>query len=310
MATANLPPPPNANEDMNDYSWRDWFRFLRDYLVKVGAISWQIINFTGSSIKDIIDRKHNDLQSIQGGSTNEHYHLSSAQSDIINKMTWNVDDGTINLAMNTSGVVSQQIGLETYYRVINQTGSSIADGAPVMYNGTVGASGLIKIALSDGSGAYPSEVILGLATEAIPNGSAGYVTSFGKVRGINTTGSSVGETWADGDILYIHPTTAGAMTKTQPTAPKLKFPIAIVVNAHTNGTLFVRPTYFPSLAQLQNVSNTSLVDKQVLVYNSGTAIWENKDIATATSGTGLTLKTTQYLSIVINGTTYKIALVN
>jgi len=76
-----LPPPPNPDEDINGYSWRDWFRQLRDYIVNKGLILWSQIDFTGSNIKDIVTRRHNDLQSMQGGNSilDEYYHLTSSQ---------------------------------------------------------------------------------------------------------------------------------------------------------------------------------------------------------------------------------------
>jgi len=76
----NLPPPPSAEKDLNDYVWRDWFTRLRNYVVSSSQILWSQINFTGSKITDILSRSHQDLQSLQGGSSllNQYYHLTSA----------------------------------------------------------------------------------------------------------------------------------------------------------------------------------------------------------------------------------------
>jgi len=41
----------------------------------------------------------------------------------------------------------------------------------------------------------------------------------GSLEGINTTGSLQGETWADGDVIYLSGTTAGALTNVKPVAP-------------------------------------------------------------------------------------------
>jgi hypothetical protein len=79
--------------------------------------------------------------------------------------------------------------------------------------------------------------IVGITDESIANNADGFLTTFGVVRGINTTGAGVTETWADGDVLYPHPTIAGGLTKgTHP----LDLPIAIVLSAGSNGSLFVR----------------------------------------------------------------------
>ena len=77
--TIKLPPPPSPNSDFNDFSWKDWFRQLRDQLVNTGIGAWSALNFSGSNITDIETRHHNDLQLIQGGSSGQAYHLTSAQ---------------------------------------------------------------------------------------------------------------------------------------------------------------------------------------------------------------------------------------
>ena len=75
----NLPPPPSAEKDFNDYVWRDWFTRLRNYVVSSGQILWSQINFTGSKITDILSRSHQDLQSLQGGTSNQYFHLTSSE---------------------------------------------------------------------------------------------------------------------------------------------------------------------------------------------------------------------------------------
>lgn len=75
----NIPPPPSPNTDFNDFSWKDWFRILRNSLIQVGIGAWSSLNFAGSKITDIQNRAHNDLQGIQGGSTADRYHLSNVQ---------------------------------------------------------------------------------------------------------------------------------------------------------------------------------------------------------------------------------------
>jgi hypothetical protein len=75
---AFLPPPPTSN-DPSDPSFRDWFYKLQQYLANVGNILFSTLNFTGSNITSIETRHHNDLQEIQGGTTDERYHLTLDQ---------------------------------------------------------------------------------------------------------------------------------------------------------------------------------------------------------------------------------------
>jgi hypothetical protein len=63
----------------------------------------------------------------------------------------------------------------------------------------------------------------------------------------------------------------------QPAAPNLKVPIAIVIHAHpSNGILFIRPSHFPDLNQINDVQLTSPTTGQTLIYNSVTGVWSNQ----------------------------------
>jgi len=43
-----------------------------------GGFAWSLIDKTGSNLTDLATRNHNDLQSIQGGSVGDYYHLTTA----------------------------------------------------------------------------------------------------------------------------------------------------------------------------------------------------------------------------------------
>lgn len=83
MATKiRLPPLPWANLDFNSLQWQDWFKELRK-LLAVDGFPWDVINFTNSNITDIVNRDHANLQNLQGGTTGEHYHLTSSARGLI-----------------------------------------------------------------------------------------------------------------------------------------------------------------------------------------------------------------------------------
>jgi len=73
---AGLPPPP-INDKPGSFTWLEWYRQLRNYVSTSGSIPWYIINFAGSNITDIATRNHNQMQSLQGGASNQMYHLSN-----------------------------------------------------------------------------------------------------------------------------------------------------------------------------------------------------------------------------------------
>ncbi len=186
-------------------------------------------------------------------------------------VSWNTQDGTLDVGLNSS--VTLQVGLETLYVVRNQTGSTITDGTVVRFAGALGNSGKLLATPAIASELIAPEYLMGVATQDILNGESGYVTAFGIVRGINTTGGA--ENWQDGDLLYVSSTTAGVLTKTPPTSPKPKLLVAAVVNAATNGMLFVRPLFGDSLANLHDVNITNPQEGDVLKYNSTSKIWYN-----------------------------------
>ena len=157
----------------------------------------------------------------------------------VGQFTWNTDDFTANLGMSFG--VTQQIGQEFFMPVQNNSGSTIPNGRPVMAVGTTGNSGKILINLHDGLQSSIKRII-GITTSDIANNQAGLVTVSGKVRDINTTGVTFGETWVDGDVLYVKPNATGLLTNIQPEDSELKMSVAFVIHAHTSGTLMVRTT--------------------------------------------------------------------
>jgi hypothetical protein len=190
-------------------------------------------------------------------------------------MSWNTTEETVDLVTD-QGAVTGHLMESVYYNARNSTGTPIPISYVVMAAGTTGNTGRILIAPAIADGSVNSEYILGITAQAIGNNSNGKVQHFGKIRGIQTNGSNFGETWLDGDVLYCSAATPGYLTKVQPAAPNLKVPIAIVIHAHpNNGTLFVRPSHFPDLAQINDVQLSSPTNGQVLTYNSTLSRWEN-----------------------------------
>lgn len=193
--------------------------------------------------------------------------------DVPGRCLWNSDDGTLNIGLNNDVVL--QVGQELHYYAKNVSGATINDGTPVIFAGTVGASGKLEIDLAESDPTIPAEYFMGVATQDIDNNGYGYVTAFGLVRGIDTSGTPVGEVWNDGDLLYLS-TTAGELTITPPTAPDPKILVAAVVYASASiGSIFVRPTWGDYLSSLHDVYFTGVSDNDLIAYDAANTRWIN-----------------------------------
>jgi hypothetical protein len=198
-------------------------------------------------------------------------------------MQWNSSDGTVDIGLKGGNVVLQ-VGQETVYEVRNETGSTILNGTALYANGVTAGSGRITAGAYVADGSIRELRFLGLATEDISNGVNGFVTHFGYVRGLDTRGTSsssisVGdETWAVGDILYVHPTVAGKLTNVK---PQHEISVAIIITRHqSSGVLFVRPSSAGHLEDIHDVLITSKANNDGLFYEASTDLWKNKSIAT------------------------------
>jgi len=213
------------------------------------------------------------------------FDVSAAYEVLPGQLAWNADDGTVDIGMD-GGNVTMQIGLETYFRV--KADSTINDGEVVMAIGAVGTSGKILAATANITDAAQGIYILGVATENIAPNGFGFVTTFGIVRGVNTTGSDVSESWSVGTVLYYKSGSVGKMTKISPTAPAPHVIVALVTDAGENGAIFVRPTYGLPFGDLNgNVEFGPLEDNDFIVYKSGNQRWENQSLSAVRTVMGL-----------------------
>lgn len=124
------------------------------------------------------------------------------------RLSWNADDGTLNLGMPGDSV-ALQIGQEILIYVKNTSGSAISNGTPVYVSGASGTN--IEVGLADASVQDNNRKTIAVTTEDIENNSFGYVTAFGFVRDIDTS------SFSEGDALYV--ASGGGLTNVKPSVP-------------------------------------------------------------------------------------------
>jgi len=187
-------------------------------------------------------------------------------------LTWNQDSDTLQL--NLGNGVELELGQELFFQVRNNTGSQIDKGTAVEFTGALGNSGRITVGPSLASPSTPTDYFVGISAEDIPDNSDGRITSFGKIRGIDTRGGA--ENWQDRDLLYVSGSSAGSLTKVKPPSPTPDILAATVVSSSPNGIILVRPTYPLPINELTDVLITNPQDGDVLTYSSSQQLWINQ----------------------------------
>lgn len=204
------------------------------------------------------------------------------------RMWYNGTTGSLNFGMG-GGNITQQVGEEIF--IYGKASAAITEGQLVCKTGTVGASGVITFGPSP-TGLTNNDGIIGVATEDIANNGFGRITNFGVVRNINTSGSSVGETWADNDTLYYNPNYAGGLTNVKPSAPNIKFEVATVIKAGNGGSGSLQVLLNPGSTlggTDSNVQFGTLADKDLIQYDSVAQYWKNVATSTVSVGTATNL---------------------
>jgi hypothetical protein len=190
----------------------------------------------------------------------------------VGSMYW---DGGTTMGIQATANVLIRVGEAEY--VYAKASSAITKGQLCYHTGAVGASGVITVAPTPLALADPNQIV-GVAAETIALNGFGLIQISGDLRGFNTTGSSVGETWADGDPLYYNPAYVGSFTKTKPSAPNQKTYIGEVINAATagSGSMSIRIVPGSVLGGTDsNVQFGTLANNDLIQYDSTATYWKN-----------------------------------
>jgi hypothetical protein len=273
----------------------DFVSFVATQLLTANADSLDSVTTVGNTTANTITI---------GGATSPYYQLNtlSPGTQAVGRFVWNDVDGTVDLGLK-GGNVTLQVGQETVVRVVNKTNANLLESEYKVVRVRVASEGgaqgqRLAVVLAQGNNDPDSVTTLGIVTENINNNQEGFITVFGNVNNINTTGSLQGETWADGDVLFLSPTTPGALTKVKPVAPNHTVVIGYVVYAHqNNGKIFVKVDNGYELEELHDVLPTPYVNNGVLYRDTTANLWRSATISTLLGYTPSNASgTTNYLS--------------
>lgn len=218
---------------------------------------------------------------------------------------WNNTIGSTETTLKGGNVILKN-GVDLVARIVNKvTPNTTLTKAAYQVVRVSGAQGQrLAVEFAQANNDNNSADTLGIVIETIPTNQEGFILTVGQIEDINTTGSLQSETWADGDVLYLSPTTAGRITNIKPNGSTGHIVVVGYVEyAHAiHGKIYVKIMNGWELDELHNVyiNTGTLANNNVLVYESATSLWKNKTIATILGYTPVnptrTINTTSPLS--------------
>lgn len=210
---------------------------------------------------------------------------------VVGATEWNNTLGSSQTLLK-GGNVTLKNGVDLVARIVNKvtpnTTLTKANYQAVRVSGATG--GRLSVELAQANADANSADTIGLVCETIATNQEGFIQTAGQLLDINTTGSLQGETWADGDVVYLSPTTAGKLTNIKPNGSTGHIVvIGYVEYSHASqGSIYVKIMNGWELDELHNVYINSPANNDALIYESSTQLWKNKSLATALGYTPVT----------------------
>lgn len=208
------------------------------------------------------------------GSSVDYVSFNSSPSNFsrYKSLFWNRQSETVNAGIGNG--VYQTIGMDNFALVSNNTGSTIPIGSVVGFSG-IGPNNTLSIVKYIANNSQVNVNILGVMVHSIPSdGSIGYCKLLGTVSNLDTTGSSVLETWNVGDILYANPFTAGHLTNVIPDPNNRMVQMGVVIDVDSSeGSIFIRPVvenlrYYGTFLRTSNQTATSTNTQQLITFDT------------------------------------------
>lgn len=263
------------------------------YKVKIGNGTnlWSALSYVGGGaggsqdLQSVTDLGATTTNAINtAGITSDYLQIdtTATPTNAVGKVVWNDTLGTGEIGLK-GGTINAKLAQDLYARVVNKTTQNLlrANYQAVKVQSAQGQRLAINFAQANND--LNSADTIGIVAENINNNQEGFVITVGQITGLDTTGTLQGETWTDGDVLYLSPTTAGNITNIKPDGSTGHIVvIGYVEYSHqNNGKIYVKIMNGWELDELHNVyiNQGTLANNDALIYESSTQLWKNKTIA-------------------------------
>lgn len=182
------------------------------------------------------------------------------------RFMWDKENDTV-VIYNSETEIALQVGQELWRRAYNNTGATITNGSIVYISGYDLTNDAPTVGLANASSAEKALSTIAVATHDVENGTIGFFTRIGTVRGLNTSGCSAGER------LFLS-TTDGQYTNTSPETPNYQVAIGNCSKVDASeGTIEVDINVFSNKQNATDIFNGCIQDKaEVTVTSDGVDI--------------------------------------
>ena len=193
--------------------------------------------------------------------------------------TYKIGDGVTQLQNLAFKGVSAQTEL-VVATVVNKTGVNLLASNYQAVKVSTAQGQRLAVDFAQANNDNNSADTIGIVRQNINNNQEGEVVILGTISEVNTTGSLQGETWADGDILYLSPTVAGRITKVKPNGLTGHMVIiGYVEYAHSqHGKIYVKIQNGYELEELHNTADvtysTPIDTDSLLIKDSTASLWK------------------------------------
>lgn len=218
--------------------------------------------------------------------TADHINLNVSPSGagfVVGSTQWNNTNGTSETLLK-GGNVTLKNGVDLVARIVNNTGIQLTKAAYQVVKVSGAQGQRLAVGLARANTDLNSADTIGIVIETINNHDEGFILTVGQIEEINTTGSLQGETWNDGDVLYLSPTTAGKITNIKPTGLTGHIVVlGYVEYAHSqHGKIYVKIMNGWELDELHNVyiNPSTQANNDSLIYDSASQLWKNSALKT------------------------------
>ena len=256
---------------------------LTTYVDSQDALKVDKIAGKGLSTEDYTSTEKTKLGTIQSGAevnVNADWNAVSGDAEILNKptiptatseLTNDGSDGSNPFITALDIPIYGQAGT-LVRQVKNMTGATLTKGTVVYISGANGNKPLVSKALAT-TDALSSRTF-GLLQSNISNNGLGYCVVIGDLSGLDTS------SFTEGDQLYLSGTVAGEYTSTKILAPTHLVYVGKVTRSHpTQGQIEVGIQNGYELEEIHDVALSSVVNNDLLVYESSTDLWKNKSLS-------------------------------